>query len=186
MNFNEQEKIIESVLFVSGEPVPIDKIAGCVNLDLSAARDLILRLSEKYEKDKRGMVIIEIDNSFQMCTNPEYFIYIKSLYEMPKRKVLTQTLIETLAIIAYKQPITKSGIEEIRGVSADHSVNKLVEYNLVCERGRLNVPGRPILFGTTEEFLKYFGLKSLMHLPDISYEDEFITEEAYREVEGFM
>ena len=186
MIFSESEKIIESILFVSGEPVSIDKIARCINLDLFTARNLILKLSEKYEKDKRGMVIIEIDNSFQMCTNPDYFIYIKSLYEMPKRKVLTQTLIETLAIIAYKQPITKSGIEEIRGVSADHSVNKLIEYNLVCEKGRLNVPGRPILLGTTEGFLKYFGLKSLIHLPDINGDDEFITEEAYREIENFM
>jgi segregation and condensation protein B len=119
---------------------------------------------------KRGFIIIEVEDSFQLCSNPEYFEYIKTLFSSSQKKKLTQPLLETLAIIAYKQPVTKSDIEEIRGVSAEHSVNKLIEYNLVCEKGRRESPGKPILFGTTEEFLKYYGYSNLSQLPVIEPE----------------
>ena len=108
---------------------------------------------------------IELDDAYQMCTKSEMYEYLIKIARQPKRHVLTDVLLETLSIIAYKQPITKVEIEKIRGVSCDHAVNKLVEYNLVCELGRLDAPGRPLLFGTTEEFLRSFGVQSIDELP---------------------
>lgn len=183
MILNEYETIIESILFVSGEPVLINDIAMALDIDISLAKTLVQELSYKYATNKRGINIIEIENSYQMCTNPIYFEYIKKIYKVEKSKTLSQTAIETLAIIAYKQPITKSEIEHIRGVSCDHIVNKLVEYNLVCEKGRLDMPGKPILFGTTDEFLKYFGFNNLEQLPNLPDDIETIKQEALLEVE---
>ena len=130
----------------------------------------------EYETEKRGIRIVEIDNAYQMCTAAECFEFIRNMYKSPKRQGMTQALLETLAIIAYKQPITKAQIEEIRGVSADHAVNKLLEKNLICETGRLNVPGKPILFGTTNEFLRYFGFKSTNELPPLQEEQNTIID----------
>ena len=124
------------------------------------------------------MRVIELENAFQMCTRPELYDYIIRLTHQPKKHVLTDVMLETLAIVAYKQPVTRSVVEQIRGVSSDHAINRLVEYGLICETGRLDAPGRPILFGTTEEFLRTFGLKSSEHLPliDPVKVEEFKTE----------
>ena len=107
-------------------------------------------------------------NAYQMCTKQEYYDYLVNIAMQPKKAVLTDVMMETLSIIAYKQPITKQEIDKIRGVKSDHAVNKLVEYNLVQELGRLDAPGRPIVFGTTEEFLRNFGVDSTDNLPEIS------------------
>ena len=107
-------------------------------------------------------------SSYQMCTRPEYYENLIRVAATPKKQVLTEVVLETLSIIAYKQPVTKMEIEKIRGVSSDHAVSKLVEYNLVCELGRLDAPGRPLLFGTTEEFLRSFGVHSIEELPVLS------------------
>ena len=115
-----------------------------------------------------GMSIIELDGSYQMCTKPRMYEYLIKIAKQPKKRVLSDVLLETLSIIAYKQPVTKAEIEKIRGVSSDHAVNKLVEYNLVKELGRLDAPGRPLLFGTTEEFLRSFGVQSVDELPVLS------------------
>lgn len=168
MNLNDIEAAIESILFIASEAVPISKIAYAVEQDLKTTKDIINNLIQKYEQDKRGLQIIEINNSYQMCTNPKCFEFIRRLYSNQQKQKLTQTLLETLAIIVYKQPITKMQIEEIRGVSAEHAVNKLIERKLIHEIGRLDIPGKPILFGTTEEFLRYFGFNSLDKLPKIS------------------
>ena len=120
---------------------------------------------DRYENEDRGIHIIELDGAFQMCTKPDMYETIIKITHIPKKHILTDVLLETLSIIAYKQPITKLQIEAIRGVKSDHAVNRLVEYNLICEMGRMDAPGRPILFGTTEEFLRSFGLQSLEALP---------------------
>ena len=117
-------------------------------------------MQEDYAKDHRGIKIIELENSYQLCTKPELYETLIKVAKQPKRQVLTDVMMETLSIIAYKQPITKSEIERIRGVKSDFAVNKLVEYMLVEEVGRLQTPGRPLLFGTTEEFLRRFGVES--------------------------
>ena len=141
-------------------------------------------LMDKYQKEERGIRIIELDHAYQLCSKPEMYEYLIRIAKQPKKHVLTDVLLETLSIIAYKQPITKAEIEKIRGVSCDHAVNKLIEYNLVCELGRLDAPGRPLLFGTTEEFLRRFSVQSLDDLPGIEPEKlETFKEEAEDEAQ---
>jgi segregation and condensation protein B len=159
------EAQIEAILFTMGEAVEVERIAGALEHDTDTIRKIIRSMMDRYESEDRGIHIIELDGAFQMCTKPSMYESIIKLTHVPKKHVLTDVLLETLSIIAYKQPITKLQIEAIRGVKSDHAVNKLVEYNLVCEVGRLDAPGRPILFGTTEEFLRCFGLQSLEALP---------------------
>ncbi len=167
MGLTDVEAIIESLLFVAGEAVLLKQISKVIEQDPITTQKILYRMQEEYEKQGRGIQIIELDGAFQMCTKPQYFEYIQKLYETPQKFTLTQALLETLAIIAYKQPITKVQIEDLRGVSCDHVVNRLLEYGLVCEVGRLDAPGRPLLFGTTEEFLRYFGFRSLEELPNL-------------------
>jgi segregation and condensation protein B len=122
-------------------------------------------MSEEYERDCRGFLLRQINESYQLCSNPIYFEAVSLLVQAPVKRVITHALMETLSIIAYKQPVTKAQIEEIRGVSADHAVNKLMEFGLVAEKGRLDAPGKPILFATSEEFLRHFGFGNLHQLP---------------------
>ena len=159
--------IIEAILFTMGESVELEKISSAIDLDRKQTKKIIEELQKEYEdSDDIGMSIIELDGSYQMCTKPR--MYLIKIAKQPKKRVLSDVLLETLSIIAYKQPVTKAEIEKIRGVSSDHAVNKLVEYNLVKELGRLDAPGRPLLFGTTEEFLRSFGVQSVDELPVLS------------------
>lgn len=182
MNFLEHEAAIEAVLFAVADAVPVGKLAECIGCDIKTTKLIMSDLMDKYNTKRRGVHIIELGESYQMTTNPEYYKYIKQVVEIPERRMLTQTLLETLAIIAYKQPITKLQIEEIRGVNADHAVNKLMEYSLVVEKGRQETAGRPILFGTSDEFLKYFGFSNLSRLPVLDSDFERLKEEAEEEV----
>lgn len=168
MEDKNYEAIIEAILFTMGESVEIEKIAAAVELDKKEVKKILDSMIEKYEAEQRGLQIMELDGAYQMCTRSEMYEYLIKIAKQPKRHVLTDVLLETLSIIAYKQPITRVEIEKIRGVSCDHAVNKLVEYNLVCELGRLDAPGRPLLFGTTEEFLRSFGVHSIDELPTLN------------------
>ncbi len=159
------EAQIEAILFTMGEAVEIERIAGAIDHDVETTRRILRSMMDQYEQEERGIHIIELDGAFQMCTKESMYETIIKITHIPKKHILTDVLLETLSIIAYKQPITKLQIEAIRGVKSDHAVNKLIEYNLICEMGRLDAPGRPILFGTTEEFLRSFGLQSLDSLP---------------------
>ncbi len=159
------EAAIESILFTMGDSVELSKIAAAIEHDEDTTKKIIYNMMDKYESEDRGIQIIELENSFQMCSKAETYEYLIKVAKQPKKQILTDVLLETLSIIAYKQPITKVEIEKIRGVKSDHAVNKLVEYNLVCELGRLDAPGRPLLFGTTEDFLRSFGVQSLDDLP---------------------
>ncbi len=165
MNMNEAEGAIEAILFAMGDSVELGKIASAIGQDQDTTRKIIRQMMDKYEKEDRGIQIQELDGSYQLCTKKEMYEYLIRVANQPKKYVLTDVLLETLAIIAYRQPVTKQEIEKIRGVKSDHAVNKLVEYGLVCEKGRMDAPGRPILFGTTEEFLRRFGLHSTDELP---------------------
>lgn len=182
MTIQELEAVIEAILFASGEAVALKDIAFATEQDEKTLKSVIENLADKYTYDNRGIRIIQVGEGYQMCTNTGYFDYIKKLYQAPVRKNLSTTLLETLAIIAYKQPVTKGQIEEIRGVSADHAVNRLVEYGLVTETGRLDAPGKPILFGTTDEFLRYFGFSSLENLPVTTADLEQLRLEAEEEI----
>lgn len=159
------EAAIEAILFAMGDSVEVDKIAKAIEHDVNTTRKIIRNMMDRYQAEDRGIMIIELENSFQLCTKSEMYEYLIRVAKQPRKIALTEVALETLSIIAYKQPITKSEIEKIRGVKCDHAVNKLVEYNLVKELGRLDAPGRPILFGTTEDFLRTFGVQSLDELP---------------------
>lgn len=170
MEIEKIQGVIESILFTMGESVELDKIAAAIEHDPETTRKIIHNMMDRYEDESRGVRIIELDNAFQMCTKQEAYEYLIRIAKQPRRYVLTEVLLETLSIIAYKQPVTKLEIEKIRGVKSDHAVNKLVEYGLVEETGRMDVPGRPILFGTTEEFLRRFSVQSLDDLPSLNQE----------------
>ena len=168
MNKKDYKAKIEAILFTMGESVELEKIADAIELDKKKTKSLLKEMTGDWEKEGRGVAIMELEGSYQMCTRPEMYECLIHIAKQPKKRVLTDVLLETLSIIAYKQPVTKMEIEKIRGVSSDHAVNKLVEYHLVCELGRLDAPGRPLLFGTTEEFLRCFGVHSLEELPVLS------------------
>ena len=176
MQLSKEEAAVEAILFACGEPADIKSIAEAIGVDTAKCRKLTEGLRKKYTDEKRGIKIIELEDSYQMCTNPEFFDEIKNICAVERKKKLSPTLLETLAIIAYKQPITKGQIEAIRGVNADHAVNSLVKLGLVCEKGRLDAPGRPILFATTDEFLRFFGISGIAELPDITKTEEEETD----------
>lgn len=184
VEINKLEGVIEAILFTMGESVELNKIAAAIEHDEETTRKIIHRMMDKYEAEDRGIRIIELEDAFQMCTKTQMYEYLIRVAKQPKKYVLTDVLLETLSIIAYKQPVTKLEIEKIRGVKSDHAVNKLVEYNLVCEKGRMEAPGQPILFGTTEEFLRRFSIQSVEDLPSLNPEQmESFKEEAEEEIQ---
>lgn len=175
---------IEAILFTMGESVELSKIAKAIEESEETTLKLIRTMMDKYETEDRGVRIIELNRAFQLCTKKEAYEYLIRVATQPKKHVLTDVLLETMSIIAYKQPVTKIEIEKIRGVKSDHAVNKLVEYGLAEEVGRMDAPGRPILFGTTEEFLRRFCVQSLDDLPMLDTEQvERFKEEAEGEAE---
>ncbi len=165
---NNYKAQIEAILFTMGESVEINRIANALEIKPGQVKKIVKEMQQELEAEGRGIKIIELENAYQMCSKPEMYETLIKIAKQPKRQVLTDVLMETLSIIAYKQPITKSEIERIRGVKSDFAVNKLVEYMLVEEVGRMDTPGRPLLFGTTEEFLRRFGIESSEHLPVIT------------------
>lgn len=183
MTIDQTEAVIEAVLFTMGDSVSAEHLALAIEHDVETTIKLIHNMMDKYEADDRGIRIIELDGKFQLCTKQEYYDNLIKVCSQPRKYTLTDAAIETLSIIAYKQPVTKIEIEKIRGVNSDHSVSKLIELNLIKEVGRLDAPGRPMLFGTTEDFLRSFGVSSLEELPEVS-EDmvEQYKEEAELEV----
>lgn len=168
MEREQKEAIIEAVLFTMGESVELSKLAEVIEEDKKTTREIICGMQEKLQKESRGIDIVELEDSFQMCTRPEMYEYLIKIAKSPRKYVLSESALETLSIIAYKQPVTRADIERVRGVNCDHAVNRLIEFNLVKELGRLDAPGRPLLFGTTEEFLRRFGVKSLEELPELN------------------
>ena len=178
------EGVIEAILFAVGDSVELGKIAAAIEHDEDTTRKIIHRMMDKYAAEDRGIRVLELEDSFQLCTKKEMYEYLIRVAKQPKNYILTDVLLETLSIIAYKQPVTKLEVEKIRGVKSDHAVNKLVEYNLVCEVGRMDAPGRPLLFGTTEEFLRRFSIQSVDELPMMNPEQvESLKSEAEEEVQ---
>ncbi len=184
MEIKRLEGAIEALLFAMGNSVELSAIAKAVGHDQDTTRKIIQNMMLKYQEEDRGIQIIELENAYQMCTKEAYYDCLVKLALQPKKAVLSDVMLETLSIIAYKQPVTKLEIEKIRGVKCDHAVNKLIEYNLVQEVGRLDAPGRPILLGTTEEFLRNFGVQGLDELPEIDpVQVEDFKAEAEEEVQ---
>lgn len=186
MDREEARRIIEALLFVSDKPISIDTLRDVMkDIEPSDVRALIEELNAEYSASSRTFGIKEIAGGFQMMTDPIYSRWVSELYKRPADKLRGPAL-ETLAIIAYKQPITRSEIEAIRGVNVDSVLHTLEERNLIRSRGRMDAPGRPILYGTTTEFLQHFGLKSLEELPKLKEFQEsdldFVREQKRAEV----
>ncbi len=184
MQKEDCEAAVEAILFTMGESVECGKIAEALEISEEEVKETIDALSARYASDDCGLQIIELDGAYQMCTKVSQYDHLIRIAKQPKHYQLTDVLLETLSIVAYKQPVTRVEIEKIRGVSCEHPITRLVECSLICEVGRLDAPGRPILFGTTEEFLRCFGVQSLEDLPTLDPDqvEEFKTE-AQEEVE---
>ena len=181
MELREEENAVEALLFTMGVSVGIDQIAQALDVGRAAAEKAAARLADRYQAEQRGIRIQRFEDRWQLCTDPKYYPNLIRVAQQPKKPVLTEVVMETLAIIAYRQPVTKAEIEKIRGVSSDHAVNRLIEYDLVYESGRLNAPGRPALFSTTEDFLRRFGLSSITELPGLDPEAQDEIENEVKE-----
>ena len=174
---------VEAILFTMGTSVEADRMAAALEISEDELHEHIQEMMADYEQDDRGIRIIRLENSYQLCTKKEYYDTLIRIAKTPRKISLTEVMMETLSIIAYKQPVTRLEIDNIRGVKSDHAVNRLIEFDLVTEVGRLDAPGRPILFGTTEEFLRHFGVESIQDLPLIDpLQKEDFKAEAEREV----
>ncbi len=168
MERKRAEAVLEAVLFTMGESVELGRLATVLEMEQKEVRQILEDMQKRYEEEDRGIFLLWLEDSVQLSTKAEMYEYLIKIAKTPRKMVLTDTVLETLSIIAYKQPVTRLEIERIRGVSCDHAVNKLLEYDLITELGRLDAPGRPLLFGTTEQFLRCFGVRSLDELPEMS------------------
>ena len=167
MELKELEGAIEGILFAAGDPVPVDRICFVLEQDKETVESVCQRLADQYSYERRGTRLVKLDNSWQMCSAPEYADYIRKTLESRKPAKLSQPALEVLSIIAYFQPGTRAYIEQVRGVDSAYTVGLLLERELICEAGRLSVPGRPMQFRTTKNFLRAFGLSSLDDLPEL-------------------
>ncbi len=167
MDLETASSVIESVLFVADEPLTVERLAELFDgeLDKKTIMEIMGRISESY--DGRPLQLIEVANGYKLCTKPEYGEWIKKFFREERKRTLSQAGLETLAIIAYRQPITTPEIEEIRGVDVSGVLKNLLEKNLIKIMGRKDVIGRPMVYGTTQRFLEHFGLKSLSDMPSL-------------------
>lgn len=184
MEKKEMLATIEAILFAMGDSVELSKLSTVLEIEDDKTEELLTELMEKYKSDEHGIELIRLEDAYQFVTKANMYEALVKIAKTPKKMTLTDSVIETLSIIAYKQPITRIEIEGIRGVSCDFQINKLLEYNLITELGRKDAPGRPILFGTTEEFLRSFGVVSLKDLPqmDLLQIEEF-QKQAEQEIQ---
>lgn len=167
MELNELESALESVLFASGEPVPVERLCLGLEVDRPTLDAVAQELMDKYRYERRGIRIVRMDTSYQMCSAPENAPHVRKTLESRKPPKLSQPALEVLAIIAYYQPVTRAYVDQVRGVDSSYTVSLLLERELIEEAGRLAVPGRPVLFKTTKNFLRTFELNSLAELPEL-------------------
>lgn len=168
MDKKEIKSIIEALLFVWGDPLSLKDISYILEIDEKKTKEIICEMIDEFNFERRGIKIVQIKDSYQLGTRPEHFKWIEKLNIPKTKKNLSNAALETLSIIAYRQPITKSEIEAIRGVRCDKALDTLLEKEIIEEKGRLDKTGRPIIYGTTKQFLRYFGLKSLNELPPLN------------------
>lgn len=171
----QKKAVLEALLFVAGEPLTAAGVAKATELQESEVKRLMAELIADYREKNSGLLIAEIAEGYQMVTNPDFALWVKRFKHVTQSNKLSQPALETLAIVAYKQPVTKLEVDQLRGVNSDGAVKSLVDKRLIKIVGKKETPGRPFLYGTTKEFLQYFGLKNLSELPPIS---EFLKEEA--------
>ena len=167
MELKQLQAAIEGILFAAGDPVPVERICLALEQDRDTVNSVCQNLADEYRHDRRGIRLVRLENSWQMCSAPEYADVIRQALESRKPPKLSQPALEVLAIVAYFQPVTRAYVEQVRGVDSSYTVGLLLERGLICEAGRLNVPGRPMQFRTTKDFLRAFGLSSLEELPEL-------------------
>ena len=167
MELNELQCALESVLFAAGEPVPVERLCLGLEVDRPTLDAVAQELMDKYKYERRGMRIVRMDTSYQMCSAPEFAPHIRKTLESRKPPKLSQPALEVLAVIAYYQPVTRAYVDQVRGVDSSYTVSLLLERDLIEEAGKLAVPGRPTLFRTTKNFLRTFELNSLAELPEL-------------------
>ncbi len=163
---------LEAMLFASGEPVDAAKLAELLELDIENITKMLAHLGDLYDERNSGICIVRIDGKYQLCTREEYGDNVRALLEIKKNAPLSQAAFEVLAIVAYNKTVTKSFIEQIRGVDCSGSIANLVQKGLIEEKGRLDLPGRPLVYGTTDRFLRCFSLNSLEDLPELPAVEE--------------
>lgn len=166
MTFNKTAAV-EAMLFASGEPVELEKIAKVLDISPDEAEETVLKLKAEYEERGGGLRIVKTDKSYQLCSAKEYITLIRNLLEMNRNTPLSQAAFEVLAIVSYNQPVTKAFVEQVRGVDCSGVLHSLTEKNLIEEKGRLDLPGRPLIYGTTDNFLRCFSMESLDELPEL-------------------
>lgn len=172
MEIKEIKAALECILFISGNPVALKDMQTVFEVDKITLKKIINQMIDEYERDDRGLRIIEANETYQFATKPKFYTYIERLFRPKARSGLSQASLETLSIIAYKQPVTRAYVDSIRGVNSDGCMYRLLDKELIHELGRMDAPGRPILYGTTDNFLRLFGLKTIMDLPDITIIEE--------------
>ncbi len=177
MDIREMEAVIEGLLFAAGDPVSLEKLAEILELDKKTTRLILSNMTVSMQNSKRGILLREIDGSYQLSSRPEHYEYIRKLIEPRQKQALSQAAFETLSIVAYNQPVTRARIETIRGVNSDSAITRLIDRNLIKDAGRMDTPGKPILYETTEEFLRSFGFRSVKDLPVIEMENLMIDED---------
>ena len=171
LQLNEKIGAVEAILFASGEPVEEKRISEAAVLDKGSIAGIVKTLNNRYDDNGSALKIVRLGTSYQMCTREEYAEYIRSAIEYKKQIPLSNAAMEALTVIAYNQPVTKGFVENVRGIDSSSVINSLVEKGLLEESGRLDVPGRPVAYKTTENFLRCFGLSSLDDLPPLVRED---------------
>lgn len=167
MDIKEIERSVEAILFAVGDPVGLSRLSEILDVDESSLEKIITNLRDYYDFEQRGVRIVKLENAYQMCSASQYGEFVRKAMETKRPPRLSPPLLEVLSVIAYRQPVTRAYVEQVRGVDCSYSVSSLVEKGLICESGRLDVPGKPILYRTTKNFLRVFGLESLNDLPDL-------------------
>ncbi len=167
MEIKEIERSVEAILFAVGDPVSLSRLSEILSVDEASLEKIIINLRDYYDFEQRGVRIVKLENAYQMCSASQYAEFVRKAMETKRPPRLSPPLLEVLSVIAYRQPVTRAYVEQVRGVDCSYSVSSLVEKGLICESGRLDVPGKPILYRTTKNFLRVFGLESLNDLPDL-------------------
>lgn len=158
---------VQAVLFASGDPISAERIASALEIEKFTVLKLIKNLKDELDSDDSGICVVELGEKYQMCTKPEYADFVRSALNLRRQSLLSQAAMEVLAIIAYNQPVTKAFVENIRGVDCSNIISNLILQNLIEEKGRLDLPGKPLQYGTTLNFLKCFGVSSVDELPKL-------------------
>lgn len=168
MELKRLQAVLEAILFARGDSVETKDLCEALEVEEEQLKEAVDNLKTQYAKSDRGIQIIELESAIQLRTKEEFYDELIKVTTVPKKQTLTDAALETLSIVAYKQPVTRLDVEKIRGVNSDSPINKLLEYGLITEVGKLDAPGKPLLFGTTEQFLRSFGVKSIDDLPEMN------------------